>query len=148
MKIRQAEMRDLPVLLDFQKKLAFESEGVSLDEDLLSKGLTSLLQDASKGVYNIVEEDGLAIGCYLVTYEWSDWRNGMVWWMQSVYVHTDQRKKGVFRKMYEHIIAAIQSSDELIGLRLYVDKTNEKAMKVYSSMGMNGDHYTVYEWMK
>jgi len=89
-----------------------------------------------------------AVGCFLITYEWSDWRNGMVWWLQSVYVHESARKSGVFRKMFEHVSSLIEHNPGIIGLRLYVDKSNERAMKVYESMGMDGSHYTVYEKMK
>jgi GNAT superfamily N-acetyltransferase len=146
--IRVATIHDLAVLIDFQQKLAFESEGVTLDLEKLTLGMKRLLTDASKGVYYVVQDAGQPIGCHLITYEWSDWRNGMVWWLQSVYVGQDYRSKGVFRLMYDNIIRMINADPELIGLRLYVDKSNTKAMKVYEAMGMNGEHYTVYEWMK
>ena len=146
--IRVATMLDLKVLVDFQQKLAFESEGVTLDSERLTLGMKRLLVDASKGVYYVVQDGGQPIGCHLITYEWSDWRNGMVWWLQSVYVAQDYRSKGIFRLMHNNIIRMINADPELIGLRLYVDKSNTKAMKVYEAMGMNGEHYTVYEWMK
>ena len=146
--IRKAILKDLGVLADFQQRLAFESENIRLNEENLRAGLTALLTDATKGVYYLVEDDGSPVGCHLITYEWSDWRNGMVWWLQSVYVIDSHRKKGVFRKMYDNLINIIRNDAGIIGLRLYVDKTNHRAMKVYDTMGMNGDHYTVYEWMK
>jgi ribosomal protein S18 acetylase RimI-like enzyme len=92
--------------------------------------------------------DGIAIGCFLITYEWSDWRNGTVWWLQSVYVMPAHRQQGVFKKMYDHIIGSISGDPAVTGLRLYVDKSNSRAQNVYRSLGMNGDHYTVFEWMK
>jgi GNAT superfamily N-acetyltransferase len=146
--IRKALLKDLTVLTDFQQRLALESEGMHLDPEKLAAGLKSLLQDPAKGVYYLVEDDHRPIACHLITYEWSDWRNGMVWWLQSVYVTENYRKKGVFKMMYDNIVNMIRNDERLIGLRLYVDKSNERAMKVYASMGMNGDHYTVYEWMK
>jgi ribosomal protein S18 acetylase RimI-like enzyme len=146
--IRKANINDLKVLVDFQQRLAQESEGLHLDETKLTAGMKSLLEDSAKGIYYLVEDNNEPVACHLITYEWSDWRNGTVWWLQSVYVIETYRGKGVFRKMYDNVIKMIQKDDGLIGLRLYVDKSNERAMKVYASMGMNGDHYTVYEWMK
>jgi ribosomal protein S18 acetylase RimI-like enzyme len=146
--IRKANINDLKVLVDFQQRLAQESEGLHLDEAKLTAGMKSLLEDSAKGIYYLVEDNNEPVACHLITYEWSDWRNGTVWWLQSVYVIETYRGKGVFRKMYDNVIKMIQKDDGLIGLRLYVDKSNERAMKVYASMGMNGDHYTVYEWMK
>jgi GNAT superfamily N-acetyltransferase len=146
--IRKANVNDLKVLVDFQQRLAQESEGLQLDETKLTAGMKSLLEDSAKGIYYLVEDNNEPVACHLITYEWSDWRNGMVWWLQSVYVIEAYRGKGVFRKMYDNVIKMIREDRGLIGLRLYVDKSNERAMKVYASMGMNGDHYTVYEWMK
>jgi ribosomal protein S18 acetylase RimI-like enzyme len=146
--IRKSIASDIPILVDFQQKLALETESVSLDPQILKKGMQALFDDPSKGFYNVVEESGIVIGCHMVTYEWSDWRNGMVLWLQSVYVTESYRKKGIFKMMYDNILRIISEDASLIGLRLYVDKTNERAMKVYQSLGMNGDHYTVYEWMK
>jgi GNAT superfamily N-acetyltransferase len=146
--IRKATLQDLETLIAFQQKLAFESEGISLDAENLTAGMSALLNDPHKGVYYVATDDQLIVGCHLITYEWSDWRNGMVWWLQSVYVVESHRNKGVFRVMYENIIRMIKADPSLIGLRLYVDKTNARAMQVYDAMGMNGEHYTVYEWMK
>ena len=110
--------------------------------------MSALFDDPNKGEYYVAMEGKEVVGCFLITYEWSDWRNGMVWWLQSVYVSETSRKSGVFRKMFEHVMIAIEQDPGIIGLRLYVDKTNERAMKVYEGMGMDGSHYTVYEKMK
>lgn len=146
--IRKATIADIPFLVAFQQKLAQETENVTLDNAILHKGMQAMFDDPSKGFYNVVEDNGVVIGCHMITYEWSDWRNGLVWWLQSVYVIESYRKQGIFKLMYENIVRIIQNDSSLIGLRLYVDKTNARAMKVYESMGMNGEHYTVYEWMK
>ena len=146
--IRKAEHKDLAVLADFQCALALESENVTLNRPVLEAGLTALLNDPTKGIYYLAEEAGQAVGCHLITYEWSDWRNGMVLWLQSVYVCQSHRGKGVFRKMYDNLVTMVQQDKGLTGLRLYVDKTNTSAQKVYEAMGMDGSHYTVYEWMK
>ncbi len=146
--IRKATIADIPFLVAIQQKLAQETENVTLDNAILHKGMQAMFDDPSKGFYNVVEDNGVVIGCHMITYEWSDWRNGLVWWLQSVYVIESYRKQGIFKLMYENIVRIIQNDSSLIGLRLYVDKTNARAMKVYESMGMNGEHYTVYEWMK
>jgi GNAT superfamily N-acetyltransferase len=146
--IRKATVADIPSLATFQQKLAQETENVMLDSAILHKGLQAMFDDPSKGFYNVVEDNGVVIGCHMITYEWSDWRNGLVWWLQSVYVIESYRKQGIFKLMYENIVRIIRENSSLIGLRLYVDKSNARAMKVYESMGMNGEHYTVYEWMK
>jgi GNAT superfamily N-acetyltransferase len=147
--IRKAEKKDIPVLITFQQRLAHESEGVKLDALILDKGMQAMFQDPSKGFYNIAENaEGEIVGCHMVTYEWSDWRNGWVYWLQSVYVVESHRKLGVFRTMYENLIGTIKNDQGIIGLRLYVDKSNIRAQQVYTAMGMNGEHYTVFEWMK
>lgn len=146
--IRKATVTDIPVLIDFQQRLAQETENVKLDAAVLERGLNALFQNPSKGVYYVAEEGGEVIACHLITYEWSEWRNGMVWWMQSVYVREDHRGKNVFRILYNNIIDLIRKDPGLLGLRLYVDKSNARAQKVYETIGMNGEHYTVFEWMK
>ena len=146
--IRKATRSDVPVLVDFQCLLATESENVTLDTDILTKGMTAMFDDPSKGVYYVAVDGSEIAGCHMITYEWSDWRNGMVLWIQSVYVKESHRKKGIFKKMYDNLADLIKKDPGLRGLRLYVDKSNERAMKTYEAMGMDGSHYTVYEWMK
>ena len=146
--IRKAEHKDLAVLADFQCALALESENVTLDRPVLEAGLAALLADPARGVYYVAEDAGDVVGCHLITYEWSDWHNRMVLWLQSVYVRQSHRGKGVFRHMYDNLVTMVQQDQGLRGLRLYVDKTNTSAQKVYEAMGMDGSHYTVYEWMK
>ncbi|HYG04417.1 MAG TPA: GNAT family N-acetyltransferase [Chryseosolibacter sp.] len=144
--IRKATVEDISTLVDFQVRLALETENLQLDVKILTKGIQSLLSDPSKGFYNIAVDNNHIVGCHMITYEWSDWRNGMIWWLQSVYVVDAYRKKGVFKLMFEHISQQAKNSG-IAGLRLYVDKTNTRAQKVYESMGMNGEHYSVYELM-
>jgi GNAT superfamily N-acetyltransferase len=146
--IREAVRQDLPVLIGFQQNLARETENLELSASVLEKGMTALFDDPSKGQYYVAEENGEIIGCHMITFEWSDWRNGMVWWIQSVYVKESFRKRGVFRILYNNLIDKIRGNASVIGLRLYVDKTNARAQQVYEAMGMNGEHYTVFEWMK
>ena len=146
--IRPAKFQEISIISEFQVNLAAETENILLDKNLVSLGIEALFIDPAKGVYYIAEEQGTVIGCFLITYEWSDWRNGMVWWLQSVYVQEHHRRKGVFKTMHAFLIDTISKDPGIIGLRLYVDKSNQRAQKAYSSLGMNGDHYTVFEWMK
>ena len=148
MVIRRAELSDIPILVSFQQSLARESEGIELEGQILEKGMRAMFEDSTKGFYNVVEDAGRIIGCHMITYEWSDWRNGVVWWIQSVFVIESYRGKGVFRQMYDNLRERVDQDPHIKGLRLCVDKSNVHAMKVYESVGMNGDHYTVYEWMK
>jgi GNAT superfamily N-acetyltransferase len=146
--IRKAERSDIPTLIDFQQRLAEESEGVKLEGSILEKGMNAMFDDPRKGFYNVALSGNEIVGCHMITYEWSDWRNGWAYWLQSVYVRESYRKHGVFKKMYEDLKHTVEKDAGIIGLRLYVDKSNARAQKVYAAMGMNGDHYTVYEWMK
>lgn len=146
--IRKSQPADIPTIVDFQKRLALESENVQLDGTLVTRGIQAMFDDPSKGIYFVAEVDGELAGCHSITYEWSDWRNGMVWWLQSVYVVDKHRKNGVFKAMFENLKKLINNDPTLVGLRLYVDKTNARAQKVYAAMGMNGDHYSVFELMK
>ncbi|HEY5919450.1 MAG TPA: GNAT family N-acetyltransferase [Chryseolinea sp.] len=146
--IQKALPNHIDILIDFQQRLAYESEGVRLDASTLREGMEAMFDDPAKGLYYIARDGNEVVGCHMITYEWSDWRNGMVWWLQSVYVKESHRKKGIFKMMYDNVISIIKKDPNLIGLRLYVGKSNERAMKVYSAMGMDGSHYTVYEWIK
>lgn len=146
--IEKATKEDLPVLVDFQQQMALETEDLHLDGETVTEGILELFNDTSKGQYFVVREENQPVGCLMITYEWSDWRNGTVIWIQSVYVHPDHRKKGIFRALYNHIKTMVNSNDDLHGIRLYVEKENLYAQQVYEAIGMDGDHYQLYEWMK
>ena len=148
MEIREATTQDIPHLLDFQLKMALETENITLEISSLTWGVNRLFKDPAKGRYYVAEENGEVLGCLMTTYEWSDWRNGTVLWIQSVYVARDHRGKGVYKKMYEHIRQLVNDNNDLRGIRLYVDKRNSSAKEVYTSLQMNGEHYQVFEWMK
>ncbi|MFZ6000798.1 MAG: GNAT family N-acetyltransferase [Bacteroidota bacterium] len=148
MMIRVATEADIPVVISFQKNMAIETENVVLDDAVVREGLRNLMADASKGKYYVAEENGTIIGCLMTTYEWSDWRNGNVIWIQSVYVPKEHRGKGVYKAMYDFIQQMVKNDPNLRGVRLYVDKRNQAAQQVYEKLGMNGEHYQVYEWMK
>ena len=148
MQIKRADIDHVKSIIDFQQKMAKETEGIDLDLKTLSKGVHSAFNDAAKGIYYVAVDNDKIIASLLTTYEWSDWRNGCVLWIQSVYVLPEHRGKGVFNKMYQHLKSMVENSDEYLGLRLYVDRTNVKAQKVYDKIGMDGEHYKMYEWFK
>jgi L-amino acid N-acyltransferase YncA len=148
MPIREATTKDIPHLLDFQLKMALETENITLEISSLTLGVNRLFKDPTKGRYYVAEENNEVIGCLMTTYEWSDWRNGTVLWIQSVYIARDHRGKGVYKSMYEHIKQMVNDDPDLKGIRLYVDKTNSAAQHVYANLKMNGEHYQVFEWMK
>lgn len=146
--IRTANRDDAAQILEYQLMLAHETETVALDKLVVSKGIKAVFDDPGKGTYYVAQQKEQVIGCCLITFEWSEWRNGTVWWLQSVYVDIRHRRNGVFKKMYEHLTKTIAQNPAILGLRLYVDKSNLRAQKVYGTLGMNGEHYTVYERMK
>ncbi|MCF8230937.1 MAG: GNAT family N-acetyltransferase [Bacteroidales bacterium] len=146
--VEQARKRHIARIVDFQIAMAQETEEVDLDRETATKGVSAVFDDLSKGQYLVALENQQLIGTTLLTPEWSDWRNGYVYWIQSVYVLPEYRGKRVFATIYEHIKRLVMQHESLIGLRLYVDKTNEKAQKVYEKLGMNGEHYKLFEWMK
>jgi GNAT superfamily N-acetyltransferase len=145
--IRPAAQEDSTQIIDFQQQMAMETEHVMLEAAVLAEGLKRLFDDPAKGKYYVAEDDGQVIGCLMTTFEWSEWRCGNVLWIQSVYIKPSHRSKGVFRKMYEHVKSLVTPESEYRGIRLYVDKTNAAAQKVYEKLGMDGEHYQVYEWM-
>jgi GNAT superfamily N-acetyltransferase len=147
--IRTAQREDVPALVDFQQKMAMETEQIILDGNLVTRGIHAMFDDPSKGKYYVAEADGKVIGCLMTTYEWSDWRCGDILWLQSVYIESAYRGQGVFKKLYAHMQALVlQPGSGYRGIRLYVEKNNHAAQKVYEQLGMNGEHYQVYEWMK
>ena len=144
--IRIAVGADTAALISFNQAMAIETEGKQLEAQLLSEGVAAVFGDDKKGFYVVAESSGDIIGGLMVTYEWSDWRNRMVWWIQSVYVSPDARRDGVFRALYDTAHREARAANAG-GLRLYVDTTNTKAQAVYTALGMNGDHYRVFEAM-
>ena len=146
--IQRATVQDIDTLIDFQQRLASESEGVTLNGEVLRKGLQALFADPNKGFYFVAKENTEVIGCHMITFEWSDWRNGMVWWIQSVYTVPEFRRRGIYAALYGHIRAKVADDPNIRGIRLYVDNRNKPAQEVYARLGMEGEHYRVFEWMK
>jgi GNAT superfamily N-acetyltransferase len=143
--VRRATPADAVVIVEFNRLLAEESEGKTLDLNLLAAGVATGLADARKALYFVAEEDGRVVGLTMITFEWSDWRNGWFWWVQSVYVRPESRRRGVFRALFEHIWQAAEDDPEVIGLRLYVEEENYRAHQTYQNMGLDWTTYQVME---
>lgn len=146
--VRPAVPEDASAIAGFQILMARETEGMELDPRTVDKGVAAVFADRSKGEYFVAESGGTVVGCLMVTPEWSDWRNGTVLWIQSVYVIPEMRGRGVYRLLYEHMQARVAASPALRGIRLYVDKRNTAAQGVYTRLGMTREHYELFEWMK
>jgi len=145
--VRKATPDDAPSIIDFQLKMAWETEELKLNENIVTGGVLAVFKDPSRGQYYVAIDNGMAVASLLITYEWSDWRNCNVWWFQSVYVIPDYRRRGIFRTMYNHIKQLAQEND-IAGLRLYVETKNTRAQKTYEALGMSSEHYAFYEWMR
>ena len=143
--IRQATITDSAVIARFNALMADETEHMRLDQERLKAGAESLLQDPSKGVYYLAERNNVVVGQMMITYEWSDWRNGTFWWIQSVYVESNARGSGVFRALFGHVHSLAKSQKDVCGLRLYVERTNDRAKRTYDRHGMHLSHYEMYE---
>jgi len=144
---RPAGTEAVEAIVAFQCRLAAESEAVTLDPATVDKGVRAVIDDANKGRYWLAEIDGRTVGCLMILREWSDWRNATVWWIHSLYVLPEFRRRGVLRAMYGHLRAMVEADHSLSGLRLFVDKDNRTAMAAYEALGMDGEHYKLYEWM-
>ncbi|MBA7572116.1 hypothetical protein ES708_13892 [subsurface metagenome] len=146
--VRKGKQNDNKTIVDFQIRMAKETEQIDLGRDIVNKGVNAVFDSPEKGIYFIAESGDKIIASLLITLEWSDWRNGNINWIHSIYVLPEFRKKGVFKTMYLYLKKNAQKDENIRGLRLYVDKTNTNARKVYETLGMDGDHYLLFEWMK
>lgn len=146
--ITKSPIEFIEIIADFQVKMALETESIHLDQSTVLKGVSAVFNDDSLGQYFIAKDNDKVIASLMITYEWSDWRNAKVWWIQSVFVLPEYRRKGVFSQFYKYIKEIVKEDDNIGGLRLYVDKTNISAQNTYAKVGMNGEHYQLFEWMK
>ena len=145
---REAHVGDRAAIIDFQVAMALETEGVALDRPTVTRGVEAVFRDPSKGRYYVGVSGDDVVASLLITYEWSDWRDGLVWWIQSVYVVPQVRGQRVYAGLYAHIRELASADDHIKGIRLYVDERNTRAQAVYTRLGMTGEHYRVFEWMK
>ena len=143
--IRDARPADWPTIADFNSRLAEETENRSLNPDRINPGVRTLLDDPGKGRYWIAEIGDQIVGQIMITYEWSDWRNGMLWWLQSVYIHPQHRRKGIFADLYRHVESLARADEKVCGIRLYVENRNDRAQATYETLGMHKPGYVVME---
>ncbi len=143
--IRSAHPTDRETLIDFNARLALETEHKTLSRDVLERGVDAALGDPDRLRYWVAEYDGRVVGQAAITREWSDWRNGWIWWLQSVYVQMGHRGQGVFRALFRQIREEALSTPDVIGLRLYVEVENHQAQGTYRALGMEPGGYHVFE---
>jgi GNAT superfamily N-acetyltransferase len=143
--IRRAEPVDADIIAAFNQAMAVETEGRRLDGATLAAGVRAVLRDPARGLYYLAERGGAVVGPLLLTYEWSDWRNGWFWWIQSVYVAPAARGGGVYRGLHEHVAALARAAGDVCGVRLYVDAGNAAAQAVYRRLGMAVTNYRLFE---
>ena len=142
--VRRASPEDAPHIVRFQMGMAMETEGKALDESILAAGVRAVFDSPSGGFYIVAEADGVVAGSLMITYEWSDWRNGVFWWIQSVFVDAAHRRRGVYTAMHNRAIK-MATENGACGVRLYVEKTNAAAQAAYAGLGMSETHYDLYE---
>ena len=145
MKITQPSIKDINSLVDFNIKMAKETENKILNKKIVTKGVSEVLTDTTLGYYVIAKNKNTILGSLMITYEWSDWRNGMFWWIQSVYVEKEYRKQGVYKKMYSYIKDKALKDNSCTGIRLYVEQENKIAQSVYKKLEMKETNYKLFE---
>ena len=145
MNIRLAVPSDVDALVEFNQAMALETEGKRLNTEVLRAGVSAVFGDEKKGFYVVAEDKGTVAAGLMVTTEWSDWRNGWFWWIQSVYVRPEHRGGGLYGRMYEFVKELAAQAGDIRGFRLYVEKENERAQRVYEKLGMERTYYLMYE---
>ncbi|WP_020468244.1 GNAT family N-acetyltransferase [Zavarzinella formosa] len=145
--IRRGENQDAGTIAAFNRAMAWETEEKELDLATVTRGVGRVFEDPMKGFYLVAEADGEIVGQLMVTFEWSDWRDGWFWWIQSVYVREDHRRTGIFRQLFDSAVEQAKKAGDVVGLRLYVERDNTKAQATYQSLGMYDAGYLVEETM-
>ena len=143
--VRPATTADAEFLVRGNAEMALETEHLSLDLDRLRDGVHAVFEQPERGVYYVAEVDGRRAGMMMITYEWSDWRKGVFWWIQSVYVERTFRRQGVFKSLYRHVENLARQKAEVCGLRLYVENNNSRAQAIYERLGMQKTVYQMFE---
>jgi GNAT superfamily N-acetyltransferase len=145
--IRAATAADAETIARFNRQMAEETEGKALDPETVRNGVRAVFEDPDRGFYLVAERGETIAGALLITYEWSDWRNGRFWWIQSVYVRPEARRTGVYRALHRAVRRRARGADEVCGLRLYVERGNTGARETYEALGMTEAGYRMYEEM-
>ncbi|MFQ3334590.1 MAG: GNAT superfamily N-acetyltransferase [Woeseiaceae bacterium] len=146
--IRIGEPKDIAILAENNIAMAMETENKILNKDTITQGVSSIINDRVKGIYWVMEIDDNLVGQLMITYEWSDWRNGTMWWIQSVFVPEGYRRQGVYSSLYENLVNLADSDHDCCGIRLYVEKNNTRAAETYSKLGMVNAGYEIMEYSK
>jgi ribosomal protein S18 acetylase RimI-like enzyme len=142
--IRRAIPTDAAIVAEYNRRLALETEETTLEMAILLPGVEAALADEAKALYFVAEANGAVVGQCMITFEWSDWRNGVVWWFQSVYVAEGWRQRGVFRALFERVLEEGEQAG-VVGIRLYVHSENEAAQETYRRLGLSATHYLLME---
>lgn len=145
--ITKAATLDLDDIANFQLDMALETEELKLEKETVKRGVEGLFNNLEMGFYLVAKENEKILGSLMVLYEWSDWRAGKVLWIHSVFIKKEFRQKGVYKSMYNYLQKMVIETENYFGLRLYVDKRNKNAQKVYQKLGMDNQHYDLYEWL-
>ncbi|MGH8732462.1 MAG: GNAT family N-acetyltransferase [Burkholderiales bacterium] len=148
MNIRLAGAADAEALVEFNAAMALETEGKQLLPEVIGPGVRALLERPASGFYMLAESGDRVIGSLLITKEWSDWRNGDFWWIQSVYVRPEFRRQGVYTRLYSHLQELAAKDPKVCGFRLYVERENNRAQSTYGALGMKETRYLIYEELK
>ena len=143
--IRNATPADASIIARYNSQIAEETEDGPLDPAIIGPGVEKILANSELGRYWVAEADGQVIGQIMVTFEWSDWRDGMMWWIQSVYVAASRRRTGVFSALYRHVEALARKEPDVAGIRLYVEKNNQRAQRTYDKLGMSMTDYRIMQ---
>jgi ribosomal protein S18 acetylase RimI-like enzyme len=143
--IRPARRTDLDAIAGFQHAMARETEGKELDPETVKGGVQAVFADHRRGRYLVAERGTRVVGSLMLTTEWSDWRNGDFWWIQSVFVERESRRKGVYRALQDRVFSEARAADGVCGVRLYVERENTPAQAVYETLGMTRTSYLFYE---
>lgn len=143
--VGKASSDDVDAIAQFNIAMAAETEDLALNPSTVHAGVTGVLNDTNRGFYLVARSEGKPVGSLMITYEWSDWRNGNLWWIQSVYVMPSARKQGIFRLLYDNVISLAKQDGDAAGVRLYVEKDNRGAQEVYRKLGMSETAYRVFE---
>ena len=144
-RIRNATLADAPVLAEFNRNIALETENITLIPAVILSGVKAVLETPARGFYVVAEARGDLVASLMVTTEWSDWRNGQLWWIQSVYVTRPWRRRGIYRLLYNHVKQLAAKERNVCGFRLYVERENRAARKTYAALGMYQTPYAMYE---
>ncbi len=143
--IRQANIHDAQTIADFNSLMAMETEGKTLQPEIILSGVQNMIANPAYGYYLVAEQDGQVVGSLMVTRQWSDWRNSMFWWIESVYICKEYRRQGIYRRLYDEVKILAEKDSNVCGFRLTVEKDNLKAQQTYHSLGMTKTDYLIYE---